>query len=64
MIRQTNFVFTEGRLAGTTDLSNCMGVVIHSPAKSRGCLAHIEAETSINRYLDVFADYIHQMIHD
>jgi hypothetical protein len=64
MIRQTNFVFTKRRLVGTTDLSNCMGVVIHSPAKSRGCLAHIEAETSTDRYLNVFTDYIHQMIHD
>jgi hypothetical protein len=61
MIQQTYFAFSKGRWIGTSNMFNCMGLVIHSPTQRIGCLAHIEARTTANAYLDCVADFLAQM---
>jgi len=51
----------KGLRVATSGLSNCMGVVVHSPLHSKGCLAHIEAEP-LATYGATFKTYIDYMI--
>ena len=52
----------KGAAVGTGGLSNCMGIVIHSPARNIGCLAHVEAEAIPQPYGEVFDNFVHYMI--
>jgi hypothetical protein len=51
----------KGLRVATSGLSNCMGVVVHSPLHGKGCLAHIEAEPQAT-YAATFKVYIDYMI--
>jgi hypothetical protein len=63
IIKQRHFVVSSTQTIGTTGMFNCMGVVIHSPALSKGAVAHIEAE-GVSDYLATVELFIERMIAD
>ncbi|MCW3102336.1 MAG: hypothetical protein JWO09_776 [Bacteroidetes bacterium] len=51
LISQRFGIFSDGPAIGTTNLINCMGIIIHNNMGEMGILAHIEARTDENTYL-------------
>jgi hypothetical protein len=50
IICQRFAAFTKGSPVGTSNLLNCMGIVIHNTVGRVGVVAHVEAQTSTEHY--------------
>jgi hypothetical protein len=50
-ISQRKAIFSSGPAIGTNNLFNCLGIVIHNRASKTGVIAHVEAQTTKEKYL-------------
>ena len=61
MISQTYIAISDNQIIGTTNLFNCLGIVIHSDTLKKGAVAHIQAEET-SKYRDLTEQFIKQMM--